>query len=813
MAAGAAKPAIVGAGGTARAFFATWVAAIALTAGLFIAAHHPLSPPALIIACLAMLLICVRFDHAWLLLLPALLPIVDLNPWTGWLGFEEFDVLALGAAAGAWLRHGWAPGVTAAARPSKLMLGLALLYLVSLAIAFARGITDAGGFDFGWFQGYEGPMNSLRLAKGFLLAVSFAPLLGRADSRLDERGPAYLGWGMTLGLGTVSLAAIWERIAYPGLLDFSTDYRTTALFWEMHVGGAALDGFLALTLPFAVLLLLRSRRPARWLGAGAILALGLYASLTTFSRGVYLALAVSLAVLVSRLLAPTPANAGKPRSHALLAGLTGVLLAAALAFLVFRHGGYRALLALLGCFALFLATLEPARALPGRLRAAAAAITLPLMLGVFALAWLLEKGSYLAYATLFALTLAAQWLARSTGREALQVAALAGAWAMPLAATLVAHHWGGSPALGDMAIALAVLVAAAFWGLLAHRPLWPSGWRSQGIVFAGTAAIAAMVAIFSGGAYMGARFASSERDFQGRLQHWQAGLDLLQTPADWWFGKGLGRFPATFFFGAPGNEFPGSYTLREQNGNPFLALSGPRFQAGFGEVLRIGQRVGPGPAGRYRLEFDYRLQGRAKLVFSLCSKHLLYAENCGGKEIVVSSLDPVWQHQVIEFVAPHLGGTWYAPQLINFSLAVETLGARIDLDDLRLTDPAGREMLANGDFSAGMARWFFTSDHLHLPWHMKSLPLHVLFEQGILGLAVLLSMIASAVMRSITGERAHHPYAPALLAGIAGFLTVGLFDSLLDVPRVAFLFYLVLLIALQGRKAAPTSKIGAGGTA
>ncbi len=65
---------------------------------------------------------------------------------------------------------------------------------------------------------------------------------------------------MALGLGTVSLAAIWERMAFPGLLNFSADYRTTALFWEMHVGGAALDGFLVLTLPFAVLLMLRSKR-------------------------------------------------------------------------------------------------------------------------------------------------------------------------------------------------------------------------------------------------------------------------------------------------------------------------------------------------------------------------------------------------------------------------------------------------------------------------------------------------------------------------------------------------------------------------
>ncbi len=74
----------------------------------------------MVAACIAMLVICVRFDHAWLLLLPALLPIVDLAPWTGWLTFEEFDIFVLGAAAGAWLRHGWMPGLSAPAHPSRV---------------------------------------------------------------------------------------------------------------------------------------------------------------------------------------------------------------------------------------------------------------------------------------------------------------------------------------------------------------------------------------------------------------------------------------------------------------------------------------------------------------------------------------------------------------------------------------------------------------------------------------------------------------------------------------------------------------------
>jgi hypothetical protein len=770
----------------------------ALAAGLFIAAHHPLSPWAMMAGCLIALALCARFDHAWLLLLPALLPIIDLAPWTGWLSFEEFDILALGAAAGAWLRHGWAPGAAARARSSRVMLILVATYLLLLGIAFTRGIADAGGFDFGWFQGYEGSMNSVRLMKSFILAALFAPLLGRVSSRLNPQGVQLLGWGMALGLATVSLAAIWERVAFPGLLNFSADYRTTALFWEMHVGGAALDGFLMLTLPFAVLLMLRGKRVGQWLPAGLILGLGIYASLTTFSRGVYLAMAASLAILALLMIG---SSREAVRGKTVIIGLVSALILAGLTFLVFRHGGYRATLAVLGCLGLFMLTLEFARSITGRLWGATIALAIPLILVSLAFTWLYGKGSYWSYAAILLLALATFFLSFRTGLDNLRVVSLAGALALPFAAVLIANHWGATPALTDISIALAVLGVVAVWGIRARQPIWPTSWRNQGIAFAGAASLAAMVAIFSGGAYMGDRFSTSERDLQGRLQHWQAGLDLLQTPSDWLFGKGLGRFPASFFFGAPGNEFPGSYQHQQENGNAYLTLSGPRYQAGFGEVLRVSQRVGPVPAGRYQLEFDARTPDKVQLGFSVCSKHLLYAESCAGRQTAVTgSAD--WQHHKLEFNGRALsGGPWYAPQFIVFSIALENSGKRIDIDKLSLTDPHGRQILANGDFSAEMAHWFFTSDHHHLPWHAKNLFLHGLVEHGALGLAVLMTLAAVAVFRSLAGTRSYHPYAPAIVAGIVGFLVVGLFDSLLDVPRVAFLFFLLLLLAIQGRKA------------
>ena len=156
----------------------------------------------------------------------------------------------------------------------------------SVALSAWRGFGDAGGFEFGWAQGYREPMNSLRLAKPFFAALLLWPLWSRAHRATPEAAASRLGLGLglLLGLAGASLAALWERLAFTGLLDFSSDYRTTALFWEMNVGGAALDGFLALTLPFALREVLVSGSRTRWAAAAAVSVLAGYVCLTTFAR-------------------------------------------------------------------------------------------------------------------------------------------------------------------------------------------------------------------------------------------------------------------------------------------------------------------------------------------------------------------------------------------------------------------------------------------------------------------------------------------------------------------------------------------------
>jgi hypothetical protein len=76
-------------------------------------------------------------------------------------------------------------------------------------------------------------------------------------------------------------------------------------------------------------------------------------------------------------------------------------------------------------------------------------------------------------------------------------------------------------------------------------------------------------------------------------------------------------------------------------------------------------------------------------------------------------------------------------------------------------------------------------------------------EQGILGLAAVALLVLAALWRLVAGKARDHVLAPALAAAVMGFLVVGLIDSLFDMPRVAWLFHFLLLVAFSLRGPGP----------
>ena len=98
-----------------------------------------------------------------------------------------------------------------------------------------------------------------------------------------------------------------------------------------------------------------------------------------------------------------------------------------------------------------------------------------------------------------------------------------------------------------------------------------------------------------------------------------------------------------------------------------------------------------------------------------------------------------------------------------------------------------------------------------MPWHAKNVGVHLLFEQGLLGAAAAALLVAAALWRLTLGVARAHPLAPPLAAAVVGLLTVGLVDSLLDIPRVAFVAWWLLLLALALPRDRTPNRPAAGG--
>lgn len=272
------------------------LALLALAVGIVLAMHHPLHPPIALAAFVLWIAASMRWPSCWPFMVPACLPAASLAPWTGWIVFDEFDLVILATLSAGFASHARrGAGVRPHALPGR---GLAALCAIVTSVALVRGLAAAAGATPGWFDDYASPLNALRVGKSLLYAVLFQPLIQAEFRRSPDSFSRRFAAGMLTGALIVVSAVAWERAAYVGLLDFSTAYRTTALFWEMHVGGAAIDGDLALVWPFAAWAVARARTPLRWVLFASVALAVEYACLTTYSRGLYLGMVVGFAVLV-----------------------------------------------------------------------------------------------------------------------------------------------------------------------------------------------------------------------------------------------------------------------------------------------------------------------------------------------------------------------------------------------------------------------------------------------------------------------------------------------------------------------------------
>ena len=185
------------------------IAAVCLAGGIALALHHPLWPMAsLALFCLVSVVAALR-PGLWLTFVPAGLPFLNFAPWTGWLIFDEFDILLLATLAGSYAHWGWNS-------PSRLCTPLhwpkrtctygwvhdlwspRLFFLTVCVLGLGRGFLDAGGFHFDWFAGYADAPNSLRIFKPVAWSFLLVPLLRQTIAESPSRAQQRLAIGRAI---------------------------------------------------------------------------------------------------------------------------------------------------------------------------------------------------------------------------------------------------------------------------------------------------------------------------------------------------------------------------------------------------------------------------------------------------------------------------------------------------------------------------------------------------------------------------------------------------------------------------------------
>jgi hypothetical protein len=661
--------------------------------GLGLAGRHPLSPVVAVLLCLVWTLVVVWRPPIWLWALPAALPIANLSAWTGWLVFDEFDLMVLSTLCGLLLRQRFSkrPALPVAATALRHRILVAGLLVLSVGSA-AWSIQGAGIWPFDLFASHEDSVWALRASKSMLWAVLLWPWLRECVITNPRSTLNCIGLGLVLGLAVVSGVCIHERLAYPGLTDFVSHYRTTALFWEMHVGGAAIDAYLAMTTPFAVWALWHYRGTA-WFLASLLAVAVTYACLTTFARGVYLAGAVGLLV------------------------------------------------------------------------------------------WLLAR--YAQLASQGKASPGLRWLARVCW----MLLALGASSGLLLLAFRSVGIWGA------VSCSLLLLVIAAWLKRRARQ----RDWRLPASLVLGTVLMMELAAVVGGNSFMNKRLEEGPADMESRMAHWQHGLNLLQTPQAWALGLGAGRFPAAYAASDPNRDFSGRLSWASDGPAAHAILEGPRHREDLGGLFSATQRVALTPSGRYSVRLAVRATEPTSLLLRVCEKHLLYDRNCQSTVVRVPASTEGWTEITRQLRGPRLdAGAWWALRGAVFSVAVLDTQRSVDLRRVDLFNPEGKSLLRNGDFAAGLAHWFPRAQRFYLPWHTDNLMLELLIERGMLGLsvfAVVLVVSMRGLIRALAlPDQQGGGLVPPLLASLASVLTVGLVSSVLDVPRVGFLLFFLLML-------------------
>ena len=718
----------------------------------------------------------VRSPLIWLAVLPSMVPGLELAHWSGRLFLEDIDILFLFTVA--WLA--WCTPAAQAASlhrwPLKVYVALVLL-VVSYSASLIVGLMPLPNWhDPNLTATFVSPANALREFKGFFWATLLSPFVVRAYREQPETARNMLVAGMVAGGMFTGVVALWERGVWQALmygrnvwqllsplLDFSTPYRVTGPFAEMNTGGEAIDGYLALAWPVLTLSVLLARRTWTLALSALSLSLVIYALVTTFSRGLYLSLAIAgLAGLAGFL--RVVASDKETEELRVLPMLLILLPAAVAASYGYYRGGTLSMVAPILAFA--------AAAWLSWCRAAVPFLALALVVVGLLTTWVAAHGM-----------LTSKWQTTET------LVAYVAASCMT-AVALMAGGWEGRALprnLGFKPYLMLMLVLVVGVGTLAPALL---GYR------------------------MTERASAIQSDLSVRTAHWKHVLAIMDKGAlDRFLGMGLGSFPRLFYWdNASGPKDTGDFSLLRENGNTFVRTAG-------GKNLRLGQRLSVPADTRVRLTLDVRSSApEAWLQIRLCRRFVIHPTEWNGQCVsirdTIVSTKGQWQSLSFEEDTGNVGdgSPWGRPPLMleinnrrEYMLMYKP-PAIVDLDNISLRGADGQEYLANGDFEKGMDYWLPYYDFSHTPWHIKNIWVHLFFEQGLLGVLAFAWSLLVALLVGWQAASRSDKFAVGVATALLSFAAVGTFGSPIDAPRVAWLYYFLMFVLFAQYRTAGQAK-------
>tara|TARA_R110001583_G_scaffold71654_3_gene201619 strand:+ start:838 stop:3012 length:2175 start_codon:yes stop_codon:yes gene_type:complete len=704
---------------------------------------------ALGLVAIAYLALLIAKPYWSLLLLPGFILNLDLTAWLGWSLVNELDLFLLVSLAGIMLRTLKQPATHNSSEPRRTqhrgrVPTIIFFWITVWLVSFVTQTDWQANLALRPEQVfYFSETFALFQVKGPLYALLLWALWLQLSHSDEQKATEHLLYGGMLA-GLVLFGAItWERGVWQdlfssgayyyrlsSLLDFTSRYRVTGLLSAMHTGGEAIDGSIILLIGLV--------------GGGIIHFTGLrkipfilamfgliYCLITTFTRTTYFAGFLMFLVAGGLILKRQTFALNGNKRHIVLA--VTVLIATLFSlFQLYRTSGY------LG------------------LGAGYVIITLGLVTAAFSKIknlnrWILALGYCAAIGLGIYAQLTSKWISTEPRYVASQFALL-------IVFSGIAHLLGS-----NIKIARSTLLS----------------------VLATTVAISFLLLTTFASYRMSERLTSIGSDFQTRFDHWS---DVLSSRSDSWqnhlIGMGPGAFPLAYATTHPEKvRSVGSFTLTQTG----LTL-------GFGRDLKFAQRLPIMPHQDYQVVLSTSAEQPGNLLVGMCERNYIFASkapfNCSSKYIKIPAVSDHRIEITLNSNRVGEGSIFYRwPTVFYVSNRNESI---MTIESAQLIHN-GKNLLKNPTFSEGK-QWYFYNDFEHLPWHMKNIPISLLFELGIVGFLSTLLLITVALMKAFSASLNNNSLGFAGVMVVIGMISVGMMGNPLDSARISMLFYWIIII-------------------